>query len=72
MMRVLLQGLGSGLLGGLIFAMYMLPTIIGKIRNVVNLGSVAVVNIFLGWSGIGWIVALAMAVRTQKKSPATD
>jgi hypothetical protein len=27
-------------------------------------GSVVVINIFLGWTFIGWVVALAMAARS--------
>ncbi len=44
---------------------YMLPTIIGSIRKVVNVGSVFAVNLLLGWTLIGWAVALAMALRTN-------
>jgi hypothetical protein len=45
-------------------AFYYLPTFIGWRRHVPNLGSVAVVNILLGWLIIPWVVALAMAMRT--------
>jgi Superinfection immunity protein len=47
------------------FALYWLPTIIALWRKVPNKGSVAVINGFLGWTAIGWIVALAMAVRSR-------
>jgi hypothetical protein len=43
---------------------YFLPTIVGALRKVPNIGSVFVVNFFLGWTFIAWVVALAMAVRT--------
>ncbi|MFJ6385087.1 superinfection immunity protein [Kitasatospora sp. NPDC092039] len=33
-------------------------------RGVPNRGSVIVVNVFLGWTVLGWIVALAMAARS--------
>lgn len=46
-------------------SMYFLPTIVGFSRRVVNRGSVAVINFFLGWTLIGWVVALAMALRTK-------
>ncbi len=42
------------------FALYFLPTLIA--RNKHNANSVAVINLFLGWTFIGWIIALAMAV----------
>ena len=42
-------------------ALYFVPTIIAIARSMRNKGSTIVVNIFLGWTIIGWIVALAMA-----------
>ena len=33
-------------------------------RKVPNFGSIAVINLFLGWTLIGWVVALAMAFRS--------
>jgi hypothetical protein len=44
---------------------YFTPTIVGGIRHVRNFGSVLVINLFLGWTLIGWVVALAMAVRSR-------
>lgn len=44
--------------------LWFLPSIIAIVRKVPNVGSVFVINLFLGWTLIGWIVALAMAVRT--------
>lgn len=41
---------------------YLLPTIVATINKSPRGGSVMVVNIFLGWTFIGWVVALAMAV----------
>jgi hypothetical protein len=46
-------------------AIYMLPTIIGANRKVVHLGSVVAVNVLLGWTLVGWVVALAMSLRTN-------
>lgn len=45
-------------------AIYFIPTIVAGIRKVPNLGSVIVINLFLGWTLIGWVVALAMAARS--------
>ena len=45
--------------------LYFLPTILAFSRRVVNRGSVAVINLFLGWTVIGWVIALAMAFRTK-------
>jgi hypothetical protein len=44
----------------IIFALYWLPSIVAAIRQA-NVGPVIVVNLFLGWTFIGWVVSLAMA-----------
>jgi Superinfection immunity protein len=46
-------------------AAYLLPVLIGWSRHVPDLGSVAVINIALGWTLVGWVIALAMALRTR-------
>ena len=51
----------------LLIAAYFIPTIVGAIRSVPNIGSVVVVNVFLGWTFLGWVVALAMAARSVPK-----
>lgn len=45
-------------------AVYLLPVLVGWQRHVRNLGSVAAINVLLGWTLVGWVVALAMALRT--------
>jgi hypothetical protein len=55
--------------GGLVVlsgALYLLPVLIGSIRRVPGLGSVAVVNVLLGWTLIGWVAALALALRPAR------
>jgi hypothetical protein len=47
---------------------YFLPTVVAVRRKVTNQGSVLVVNFFLGWTFLGWVVALAMACRTSDTS----
>lgn len=42
--------------------LYFVPTGVAKPRD---RAMVAVVNLFTGWTIIGWVVALAMAVRPQ-------
>lgn len=51
-------------LGGVAF--YFLPTIIGAARHKTNLVGIFLVNFLLGWSIIGWIVALVWAVSTER------
>ena len=45
-------------------AMYLLPVLIGWARHVPDLGAVAVINLLLGWTLAGWVVALALALRS--------
>ncbi len=49
--------------------LYFIPAIVAVIRKVPNIGSVIVVNLFLGWTLIGWVVALAMAARSAPQPP---
>jgi hypothetical protein len=62
-------GAGSVILGILLIiasiAAYWAPTIVAAIRHIPNTGSVAVINGFLGWTIVGWVVALAMACRSH-------
>lgn len=51
------------------FLLYFLPTIVGSLRTVPDIGSVAKINLFLGWTVVGWVVALAMALRSARASP---
>ena len=36
---------------------YFIPTIVALARHVPNAGSVVVIDLLLGWTVIGWIVA---------------
>lgn len=44
---------------------YWTPTIVVLTRKSPSPGSVIVINAFLGWSVVGWVVALAMACRSK-------
>lgn len=45
---------------------YLVPTIVAVIRGH-QVGMVAVINVFLGWTIIGWVVALAIACGDRAK-----
>jgi hypothetical protein len=45
----------------IIFSLYFLPTIVAGARGHHNTGSIFILNLFLGWTFIGWIIALAIA-----------
>ena len=46
----------------LLWGLYMLPTLIAVGRHHPSRNSIAVVNLFLGWTLIAWIICLAWAV----------
>ena len=57
----------SGALGGIFIffvwiGAYFLPTLIAKRDK----GMIFVLNFFLGWTLVGWAVALALAMRDEK------
>jgi hypothetical protein len=55
-----------------VIALYFLPCIVAYGRGKVNSGGVLIINLLLGWTVIGWIVALAMAASGMtKKQQAT-
>jgi hypothetical protein len=45
--------------------MYFLPSIIALARNKRDTLAIFLLNFFLGWSVIGWIVALVWAARHE-------
>lgn len=53
----ILEGVGFLVVAALL---YFLPAVIARKKR--NASSVFVINLFLGWTLIGWVVALAMAV----------
>jgi Superinfection immunity protein len=63
--------MGSSLLSLMVLAivavsvtLYLFPVLIGRARRVPDIGAIAVIDILLGWTVIGWVIALAMAMRS--------
>lgn len=50
--------------------MYFLPTIEASIKKSPNITSIALTNLFLGWTLIGWVVAIAWAHKKPEGQPA--
>ncbi len=48
------------------FVMYFLPTVIALLREKRNKLSIFLLNFFLGWSVIGWVIALVWALKTDQ------
>ena len=47
------------------FVMYFLPSIIAFARSKRDTTAIVLLNFFLGWTMIGWVVALVWAVKTD-------
>lgn len=47
---------------------YMIPWAIAATRGKANAGSIGWLNLFLGWTVIGWIIALVMACGSHQSS----
>lgn len=53
-----------------VIGIYFAPTMVAADRKVPNFWSIAAVNFFLGWTLVGWVVALALALRDRPKATA--
>ncbi len=61
-------GIGMLILLFVVLGIYFLPTTIAMMTGSSLVAAVFVVNLFLGWSGLGWIAALVMAVLPKQKN----
>jgi len=46
---------------------YFIPAIVAHYKEHTKESSIMVVNLFLGWTFLGWVIALAWAVSESKK-----
>ncbi|MGD0460857.1 MAG: superinfection immunity protein [Tepidisphaeraceae bacterium] len=60
-----------GLLAAALF-IYFLPFIVADQRQHPSAGAIAILNIFLGWTFLGWVVALVWASTAVEKRVADD
>jgi hypothetical protein len=47
------------------FVLYFLPAIIAFARSKRDAGAILVLNFFLGWTAIGWVIALVWALKQE-------
>lgn len=55
-----------------VVALYLLPTLLGALNERRAVVPIAVVNILLGWTIIGWFVALFWALAPARQSSSTN
>jgi Superinfection immunity protein len=53
----------------ILIALYMIPSIVAGFRNKRNSGAIVALNILLGWTLVGWTVALVWALTTDASGP---
>jgi len=42
--------------------LYLLPTMLAVYKNKRSTGGILVLNLLLGWTGLGWVIALIWAI----------
>ncbi len=52
--------------GAVLTLAYLLPWAVAATRNRSNVAAIAMINLFLGWSLVGWVVALVMACGSDR------
>ena len=52
-------------------AVYLLPTLLAVHRNCNSTGWIAALNILLGWTLFGWVIALGWAAAGKRTMPPT-
>ena len=64
------QWLGLYLLGVALLAVYLIPSLVAGARHHHNGLAIFMLNFLLGWTAIGWVVALIWAcTTTPPRSP---
>jgi hypothetical protein len=53
-----------------LFGLYFLPTIVARLRRAENPNPTFIINLFLGWTLLGWVIALAMGAGAKTKDRA--
>ncbi len=48
-----------------VFCIYFFPWAVASFRKSASEGTVFIVNLFFGWTIIGWLIAVVMAVSTE-------
>lgn len=64
------SGAGGAALLLAVFWGYWTPSIVAWARRIPGVAQVVIVNLFLGWTGVGWVVALVMALRPTDRRQA--
>src|SRR5438874_2042622 len=64
--------IGGGALVIVSVLVYFLPTFIAGARRMETFPMVLLLNFLLGWTGIGWLIALMYSIRTEPDAARND
>lgn len=56
-------------IGIAMIALYFVPTIVARVREHHNTTAIFLLNLLLGWTFVGWVVALVWAATRVLRSP---
>src|SRR5262245_57764754 len=62
----LVAAMGIGLLIAVLFVPYWIPTIVAFVRKHPSKGGVFALNLFFGWTFVGWVVSLVWALSSSQ------
>lgn len=48
-----------------LLCVYFVPTIVASSRRHADRNAILVLNLFLGWTFVGWVIALVWAVKSK-------
>lgn len=60
--------MGNAIIVFLLIIVYLLPMIVATQRDHRNTTAITVLNIFLGWTFLGWVIALVWACTDQGRT----
>jgi hypothetical protein len=55
----------AAFIGMIALAIYFFPSIIAGLNRKRNMAAIVMLNLFLGWTLLGWVVALVWAFMTE-------
>lgn len=58
---------GFGIFSMCMLAVYFIPSFVAHVNQKDNIMAIILLNVFLGWTFIGWVVALVWATTINKK-----
>jgi predicted RNA-binding Zn-ribbon protein involved in translation (DUF1610 family) len=64
-----MTGIGQVIIGILFLVVYFLPSIVAYVDKKKSLGGIVLLNLFLGWTILGWIGAIIWAVSSKRQEP---